>query len=128
MESTGPLAEQLNPLFSCVADAGLNVQAEPERLFTVTLVLTGEELPFVTTFTLTVPLVTIVPDQELPVPVPVTVFPVESLKLQLLKVLPFGALVTLHVVLLPRVTVEQDIVATLVGPLPWKVQVPGGPK
>jgi hypothetical protein len=68
--------------------------------------------------TLTVPLLTITPDQELVVPEPLTVLLPESLNCQVEKVVPVGALFTLHVAVLPRVTGEGEQLSVITLSLP----------
>jgi hypothetical protein len=97
------------------------VKAKLPRAVAVTLADTVVELP-PATFTLTVPPVTMAPDQELVVPEPLTMLLLESLNCQLANVAPEEALFTVQVVLLPRVTDdgEQLSVMTLTPPLPPK--------
>jgi hypothetical protein len=83
---------------------------------TVTLALNVVKPLLAVTFTLIVPPVTIFPAHEELVVLLVTVLLFESLKLQFENVAPVGALVTLHVVLLPRVADEQLSFMTLTPP------------
>ena len=70
----------------------------------IVAVAVAELLPGAETITLTVPVVTIVPDHVLEVWLLVTVLLLESVNFQLEYVAPDGALLMLQVTLLPRVT------------------------
>ena len=92
------------------------------RLLTVICAVGVMEPPSVVfTVTLTVPPVTICPDQELLVLLLVTVLPLESVNFQLPKVAPLGPL-AVQVVVPPRVTDEgeQLTVITLSLPLAFR--------
>jgi len=112
------------PLDSGVAATA--VKANPDRLLTEMDVDRGVDLPPDVTATVTVPLVTIVPDHELVVPVPLTVLLPESVNFQPEKVAPVGALLTLQVTLPPRVTDEGEQLSVMtVAPPPLVKRVRG---
>jgi len=98
-------------------DAAAAVKANPLRAVTVM----GAVSWVPAARTLTVPVVTTTPDQELVVPEPLTVLLLllESVNFQLENVAPDGGLFTVQVVLLPRVTDEGEQVSfmTLSSPL-----------
>jgi hypothetical protein len=113
---------------SGVGDTAVN--AKLLRAVTVTGAVRVAGLPpEAETWTLTLPLLTIVPDHELVVCVLVTVLLLESVNFQLENVAPVGAPLTLHVTLLPRVTEEgvQLSFATL-SPPPGRTTTMGAVK
>ena len=115
------------PFGTSVGDAGFVSQL---RLVTLTVALGVADPAPTEILTLTVPLATIAPDQELAVPAPATVLLLESVKRQFENVLPEGALLTLQVTLPPRMRAEgeQLSVMTLTPPLgvfSWRGQVGG---
>src|SRR5579885_1383631 len=84
------------------------VNAKLLLLLTVICALGVEVDPLAVTLTLTVPLVTITPDQVLLVLVPVTEFPLPSVNFQLENVAPLPPDAA-HVTLPPRVTEDVQL-------------------